>query len=176
MRVVLAILLCLMLAACNGASTAPLEAEDVRAVIVDELGIIAEGINRENPVLASEPVGELFVMGNNIAVRYLDEGWPEGNEGIGFYRAFFEESFDQFDNILQKFEIKDLQITGDVAVAQVQEDFNAVRVDRVPPENVTASSVDFFIFERQDGEWLLIRWDEVPPPPEEGGGEGGGTV
>ena len=170
MRILLAILLCLALCACDGAGTAPLDADAVRALLTDELAIIAEGINREDPVLASQPVGDLFVMGNNIAVRYVDTGW--GGQGIGAFRAFFAASLNVYDNILQKLELTDLEVTGDVAVATVQEDFSAVRIDRAPPENVTASSVEYFIFEREDGAWLLIRWDEIPPPPAEEGGGG----
>jgi len=168
MRILLAMLLCLALAACGGAGTAPLDETAVRALLTDELEIIAEGLNREDPVLASQPVSDLFVMGNNIAVRYLDAGWT--GQGVGSYRAFFDASLAVYDNILQKFELTDLQVTGDVAVARVQQDFSAVRIDRAPPENVTASSEEYFIFEREDGAWLLIRWDEVPPPPEDEGG------
>lgn len=171
MRTLLILLLVLALSACSGGAGAPLDEPGVTALLRQHLQLIAEGVSREDPFLASQPVSELFVMGNNIAVRFRDAGWE--NSGIGAFRSFFATVFDLHENILLELELLEVDIVGDVATAKVKVDFNSVRVDRVPPENVTSSSEDYMLFQREAGAWLLIRWDEVPPPPphDEGSGE-----
>lgn len=165
MRALLACAAILGLSACGGAKTAPVDIAEVRTALDHAIKVIATGIEREDAVLASQPVSERFVMGNNVAVRYLDGGWS--GEGIGKFRTFFDSVFEIHSNISQTFEVRDVNQVGDVAAVRVYNELVSSRVDRTPPENSTAAGWDWFIFERDSGQWLLIGWDEAPEPAPE---------
>ncbi|GEM_PF-2119358 len=169
MRAAIAVVACLALAACGGAATAPLDISEVRAALANSLSLLATGIEREDPLLASQPVSERFVMGGNIAVRYRDEGWS--GEGIGSFRDFFASVFELHANIGQSLTLRDVELIGDVATARVHNEFVSSRVDRVPPENYTAAGWDWLVFEREAAGWLLISWDEAPPAHDMGEAE-----
>jgi len=167
----------LLCSACS-ASSAPLNEDEVHSQILTELEVISTGLEREDALLASQPIDDKFVMGGNVAIRYLDAGWS--GEGVGAYRNFFASAFVTLQNISQEFSIDALDVNGAVATCQITGSFSGVRVDLVPPQNVNASGTDYMTFQRKGGQWLLVRWDEVPPaeppaeePPAEGGeGEG----
>ena len=182
MRYILTILLCLALSACSGSTGTPDDLEAVRAVVLQSLSLLTEGLQREDAALASQPIGERFYMGPNVALRYSGEA--PGGLGIGPFRAYLTGVFAVQANISCQLELLDLQPqpaaaasrsvsgVGDVVWATVQVTFNSVRVDSAPPQNFTAEYTDYFVFERDSGAWLLERWDEVPPPVhDEGGGE-----
>ena len=170
MRYLATIALCLTLVACGNAGTAPLDLESVRAVLLAALDVLNTGVEREDPILASQPISDRFSMNNNIAVRYLDEGWT--GKGAGKFREFFDEVFEIHANIEQQLVLIEVDLQGEVATARVGVDFSSLRVDRTPPENHTASGEDYFIFEREDGSWRLIRWDEaLVMPPQDGGSD-----
>jgi len=162
MRIVVTIATCLVLAACSGARSAPLDIAQVRAALTNEISILATGINREDPLLASQPVSPRFTMDGNIAMRYHQDGWD--GEGIGKFREFFAKVFTVHANIDQRFEIRDVNLTGEVAYVRVYNDFLSSRTDVTPPENYTAAGWDWLVFELDGGQWLLIRWDEAPEP------------
>jgi hypothetical protein len=163
-------LICLALAGCIGSSSVPMDVADVRAALQANLHTLATGIEREDPILASQIVSERFVMNNNIGIRYLDDGWT--GEGIGPFRSFFEKVFEVHANIDQSFELRDVEQVGMVATARVYSELISSRTDRVPPEGYTAAGWDWFIFELQGASWVLIRWDEAPPAHDMGeGGE-----
>jgi hypothetical protein len=172
-----ALLTALAVAAC-GAESAPLEEAQVRDEIINELGILATGIEREDAILASQPIDDEFIMGGNVAIRYLAAGWS--GKGVGSFRSFFAAAFAGMQNISQEFELDAINVNGSVTTCQVTGSFSGVQIDPVPPQNVNASGTDYMTFQRKGGQWLLVRWDEVPPaappveePPAEGEGEGG---
>lgn len=167
-----ATLMCLALAACSSAATAPVDIGEVRAALANSLGIIATGIAREDPLLASQPVSDRFTMGNNVAVRYLDQGWNEQWVGIGKFREFFSGVFEIHANIEQLLTLRDVELIGDVATARVRNEFISSRVDRLPPESFTATGWDWLVFEREAGGWRLISWEEAPAPEPHEMGEG----
>jgi hypothetical protein len=179
MRAIAAIALCCILMACGSTSDVPLDITEVRVALIHQLGILATGINREDPMLASQPISERFRMDNNIAVRYHPDGWKTNDEGVGKFREFFSKAFEIHANIDQRLELRDLELTGEVAAARVWNWFVSSRTDRTPPENFTASGWDWLVFELDSGVWRLISWDEAPEPEPEpvihNGGEGGGT-
>ncbi|MCH7472627.1 hypothetical protein IIA79_06715 [bacterium] len=164
-------LLLIALAACRGASGPPVDYDAVRAAVVSALGIINIGIEREDPILASQPLSELFTMGGNVAIRYSDEIFPEGEgaprSGIALFRGFFADAFEVHANIFHSFTLIELDLSGEVATATVEVEFNSLRVDRNPPENHVASGTDYLVFQLEGGAWRLVSWDEVPPPFEE---------
>lgn len=170
MRATIAILVCAALTACASSATAPLDIDEVRTALEANLDILATGIEREDPLLASQPVSEKFVMGGNIAVRYRDEEWS--GEGIGSFREFFAGVFELHANIGQTLTLRDVELIGDVATARVHNEFVSSRVDRVPPENYTAAGWDWLVFEREAGGWRLISWEEAPAPEPHEMGEG----
>lgn len=180
MRYLLTIVLCLALAACSGSSGTADDLASVRAVALDALALLAEGLQREDTALASQPIGERFAMGPNVG---LWGGEQMAGAGVGPFRAYLVSLFAVNANISCKLVLQDLQPqpdpgkqttgVGDVVWATVKVTFNSVHVSSAPPQNFTAEETDYFVFERDNGAWLLERWDEVPPPPphDEGGGE-----
>lgn len=178
MRTLVTIGLCLLLASCGGSESAPTDIISVRQVLEQEVGILALGINRENAVLASQPVSDRFVMGNNIAVRYIDRNWD--GRGIAAFRNFFGGGDGVFAfnaNIEQTLTLTDIELQGDeLAATIVLSSFSSVRVDRTPPEIIPPPIEpwrDQLVFQREGGAWRLISWDEAPLPPEHDEGEGG---
>ncbi len=170
--------MCLLLAACGGSLSAPTDIIAVRAVLEQEVALLALGLSREDALLASQPVSDRFVMGNNIAVRYIDRNWD--GRGIAAFRVFFGGSDGVFAfnaNIEQTLELTDVELQGDeLAAAIVLSSFSSVRVDRTPPEIVPPPIEpwrDQLVFQREGGAWRLISWDEAPLPPEHDAGEGG---
>jgi hypothetical protein len=154
-----------VLAACSSAQVAPFDIADVRANLENAVSIVETGFNREDPILASQPVGSSFTMDGNVAVRYRDGGWNSGWVGIGKFREYCNGVFGVHANIIMEMTVTDVMMTGDLATAIVQVDFYSMRSDRTPPENHTASGIDYLVFERDTGSWLLRRWEEKPPPP-----------
>ncbi|MCC7478118.1 hypothetical protein IT575_06615 [bacterium] len=161
----LAALPLLALCAC-GSSTAPLDDSGVQVLLERQISIVAEGIEREDAILASQPVGALFSMGGNVALRYGTATFPPAGisetRGLRPFRTFFAEAFKQNANITQSFEVSDFELNGDVATLTVTSTFNATRVDLVPPQNTTAELEDFMVFQREGGTWRLVNWDQVP--------------
>ncbi len=160
-----AAVLLLVLQACSS-SGAPTGEEEVRSLLETQLSIVAEGIEREDAILASQPVGSLFSMGANVALRYGSTTFPPAGisevRGLRPFRTFFAEAFKQNANITQSFEVTDFEVNGDVATLTVTSTFNATRVDSVPPSNTTAELEDYMVFQREEGTWRLINWDQVP--------------
>lgn len=169
MRVFITICCCLILASCGKSRIAPLEIGHVRKAIAESLNVINMGIVREDEILASQPVHDLFEMDDNIAIRYRDQEWGD-KPGQTEFRKFFRVVFENHANIYHTLTLLDVELTGDVATARVDVAFSTTRVDRTPPEGYVAEGTDLFIFERVAGQWLLIKWDEapIPPPHDEG--------
>ncbi|MEZ5338198.1 MAG: hypothetical protein R3F46_08005 [bacterium] len=167
-----AMLLAMLVSACAGSETAPLEIEGVRAVILENIDIIEAGINGEDVFLASQPVGAQFTMDNNVAVRYASE-WKE--VGTGAFRNFWSGVFISDANIEFTLELSGLELVGDIATAHCSSDYKSQRPDIVPPEVRVSTDSDYLQFERVRGQWLLRRWelrtDEDPPVEAEDGGE-----
>lgn len=178
MRTILITMLCLALSACGGAATAPVDIAAVRLLLEQDIAIIALGINREDAVLTSRPVSDRFIMGGNIAVRYLDQGWD--GRGISAFRTFFggrDGVFDTHANIEQTLVLVDVALQGgELAEATVLSSFSSVRTDKSPPEIVPPPIEpwrDLLVFQREGGAWRLINWDEAPLPDPHDEGEGG---
>ncbi|MBN2080572.1 hypothetical protein JW859_00040 [bacterium] len=168
-KLVATIAVVILLTGCSGSPT-PTEISDVRAALEASLYKLAVAIEREDPILASQVASERFVMGDNIAVRYSDDGWS--GEGIGAFRSFFDGVFTVHANISQTFELRDVEQVGDVATARVYNELVSSRTDRTPPEGYVAAGWDWFIFERVGKNWLLINWDEASNPAEHEMGDG----
>lgn len=165
MRHLLTFALCLTLAACSSAQVSPFDIADVRATLENAVSIVETGFNREDPILASQPIAASFTMDGNVAVRYRDGGWKSEWQGIGSFRTFCNDVIETHANIIMEMTVTDVMMTGDLATAVVQVDFYSMRADRTPPENHTASGLDYMVFERETGSWLMRRWEEKPPPP-----------
>lgn len=177
MRVIATTAFCLLLSACGVSQTAPTQIAAVRALLLQEVAIIALGINREDPILASQPVSDRFLMGPNVASRYRDQ--PFDGRGVAAYRVFFGGTDGVFAvnaNIEQTLALTDVELQGiDLAAAVVFSNFSSVRVDKTPPEIVPPQIEpwrDLLVFQREGGAWRLISWDEAPLPPHDAG-EGG---
>jgi hypothetical protein len=149
----------LLLCAC-GASGTPVDEASVQAVLEQHLAVIANGIVREDPVLASQPASASFTMGANPGVRYLDSGWS--GTGVQAFRNYWEAVVGLYENISINLEIKSLDVNGDVATAVVDSKFSAVKMSSVPPESVTADGHDYMIWQLEPKGWRLIMWDEAP--------------
>lgn len=158
----LAVILVLTLCSC-GASVGPLEESEVRASILGSLKQVDSGIEREDAFLASAPAGELFRMNNNIAVRYSDGNF-EGS-GPDALRGVYSKAFNRHANILHTMTLTELVVSGEVATATVEVEFNSLREDKVPPENFTSTSTDILVFTLDHGKWKIRSWEE--PPVEE---------
>jgi hypothetical protein len=157
----------LMLCSCS-ASSAPLETTAVQAVLEQHLAVMANGIVREDPLLASQPVSESFTMGANVGVRYREAGW-EGS-GVQAFRNYWDSVASLYQNISINFELKSLDVNGEVATAVVASRFSGVKVSATPPESFTADGYDYLIWQLEPKGWRLIKWDEAPaaeePPAE----------
>lgn len=176
MRLITTACLCLLLTACGVSQTAPTQIADVRELLTHEVAIIALGINREDPILASQAVSDNFSMGGNVATRYVSQGWS--GVGVAAFRVFFNDAFTINANIEQTMELTDVELQGtDLAAAIVYTNFSSVRVDKTPPEIVPPQIEpwrDIMVFQREGGAWRLINWDWQPLPPHDEGE--GGTV
>jgi len=153
---------------CSGSHTVPTDVLGVRQVLQESLNLMAFGFEQEDYFLASQPVSERFTMNNNVAVRYHPDGWGEV-QGVGKFREFLLKVFELHANIEQQFEITGVELNGELANANTNVIFNSARTDTVPPEAHTAPGEDLFIFEKENGAWKLIRWDEQPEHPEDHG-------
>ena len=163
-------LLCLLACSCSGSETAPVEIDEVRRVILQNIDIIEAGINGEDVFLASQPVSDQFTMDNNVATRYFNE-WQ--GEGVGAFRNFWSNVFIEDANIEFVLEMEGLELSGDIATALCTTDYTSQRPDIVPPEVKVATDNDYLQFERVRGRWLLRRWELRPEPDmhDEGSGE-----
>jgi hypothetical protein len=149
----------LLLVGCS-ASAGPLTDAEIRSSVLAALAEIDAGIEREDPFLASNPAADLFRMNNNIALRYT--GGEFSNSGPAALRNLFSSAFDLHANILHEITLLDLTISGEVATAATEVEFNSLRVDRVPPENFTSTSRDTLVFVLERGNWKVLNWDETP--------------
>ena len=159
MRRYITLTLLLLLTAC-GASAGPQTEAEIQAAVLAALVELDTGIEREDPFLASHPAAEQFRMSNNIAVRYTDGEFS--NSGPAALRGLFSTAFALHANILHETTLQDFVINGDVATATVEIQFNSLRVDKVPPENFTATSSDILVFILERGNWKILAWDETP--------------
>jgi hypothetical protein len=127
------------------------------------LDVLTAGIDSSDPVLASEPIGEHFFMGGNVATRYtVDWDTNESAPAVGRFRIFFDNAFARLVNTRQQFTVSSVDVNGALATVNVQSRFDAVRTDSTPAENVTYDTADYMLFELQNGSWRLVRWDEQP--------------
>jgi len=164
MRNLVLTICCVALTGCGSARTAPVDLDTVRAALSAALQQLDTGINREDPLLASQVIGKSFVMGSNISIRYLDAPW-EGQGPVTF-QDFFQAVFTNHANIFHQLVLTDIELAGDIAIARVQVQFNSTRIDRSPPESNFADGEDLCVFQREQGSWLLIDWSEAPPLPD----------
>jgi hypothetical protein len=149
------------LAGC-GASSAPPGPVELRDLLNSELTRLATGLERQDALLAAEPIDDDFGMQNNVAARYSDANWS-GSGPSGFL-AFLNNVFNLHANIQVSLEMSDLQQTGDLATATVHVVWNSTRTDAVPPGHYTADNVDYFFFRRRAAGWRLLHWQETPAP------------
>ena len=149
------------LAGC-GASSSPLDPVQLRGLLSSELTILATGLERQDPQLASEPINDNFSMDNNVAVRYQDTAWA--GTGPSAFLTFVNSVFTLQANITVSLDLQDVQQTGDVATATVHVVWNSTRTDSVPPGHYTSDSTDYFFFRRRAAGWRLLRWQETPAP------------
>ena len=156
----IAIFALMMLTACSSGGRDADAASAVRAA----LNVLAAGLSSEDPILASEPIGQQFFLGSEVASRYTFE-WDanEGTPAVGRFRTFFSDAFARFANVQQQFTVEDVETNGSLATVRVESRFDAIRIDSTPALNVTFSTTDYMLFELQAGGWRLIRWDEQPP-------------
>ena len=167
---ILTSILLLLLLGCGSSTTAPLEADAVRSVILANLAIIEAGFNSEDIFLASQPISDQFTLDNNVATRY-GQPWPEADRGPGKFRDYLNFVFQLNANIEFSLVLTDLDLSGDIATAHCSTDYASQRPDVIPPEIQVATTDDFLQFEREGGRWLLRRW-EVQPEPVHDEGEG----
>ena len=163
--IMLSVLLSMFVAGCaEGDSTDP--QSDVLVSVRSALEILQAGFDRENETLVSQSAGSRFVLGGNVSIRYSDVAFS--GSGQAAMRSFFGGAFDTLANVEQELEIREVNVIGDVAIAQVDTTFTALRLDRTPAENIIFSGVDYMLFEREAGGWRLMRWDDnasnVPTP------------
>ena len=164
-RVLLLALLVAGLSSCGG-STAPLDPIQLRSLLTQELLIISTGIERQDPLLASQPLDNDFHMDDNVAIRYQDSAWGGPDvKGPAPFLAFLNKVFGLHANIVMTLELSDVQQTGDLATASVHVVWNSTRTDNVPPGHYTADDHDYFFFRRRAEGWRLLRWQETPAPP-----------
>lgn len=169
MILISALVCSVLLGGCAGSGTAPLQIDEVRAVILHNLSIIQTGINAEDIFLASQPVSGQFTMDNNVATRYSFE-WI--GVGVGEFRNYWNWVFIDNANIEFTIELISLELSGDIATALCTTDYAAQRPDVVPAEIKVATDSDYLQFERSGGRWLLRRWEVSSEPIH---GEGAGT-
>ena len=159
MRTIAVITALLILCSCGG-GTAPLDASAVRGVLEHHLAVLANGIVREDPLLTSQPVSERFTMGENVGVRYRNNGW-EGR-GVQDFRDYWEAVFNIYENLSINFTIESLDVNGEVATAVVSSNFSGVKVNTTPPESFTADGFDYMIWQLEDRGWRLLTWELAP--------------
>ncbi len=159
MQKLLVLLVVLLLCACGGGN-APVTAVEVQGVLATHLAVIANGIVREDPLLASQPISERFLMGDNVGVRYRDAGW-EGR-GVQSFRDYFNAVFAVSENLSINFSILSLDVNGEVATAVVTSTCSGVKVGATPPESFTADGYDYMIWQLEARGWRLITWDVAP--------------
>jgi hypothetical protein len=154
----LVLLVVLFLSACSAGSSDTDADSAVRAALLR----ITTGINREDVLLASQPVSSRFQIGANVRSRYSAADWNSGNPGDAEFRGFFGAALLTLANVQQSMEITDLDVQGEVATAHVDAGFDALRILPAPAENVTYRTSDVLVFELEGGSWRLVSWDEVP--------------
>lgn len=159
LRTLLTAALILLAAGC-GSSSAPVVNPNVRQVLESHLAILANGIVREDALLASQPISERFQMGNNVAVRYRNNEW-EGR-GIQRFRDYWDSVFDITENISITFEIEDDDLNGEVVTTIVNVEYSGVLTNRTPPESTTATGRDYLVWQLERDGWRLISWAEAP--------------
>ena len=161
MRNLLTTCVCLLLLAACSSGGAPTETPEVRGVVETHLAVLANGIVLENSSLASQPVSERFIMGDNVGTRYRDNGWD--GRGVQDFRDYWDSVFKVHENISINFIIESLDVNGEVATAVVSSKYSGVKVNTTPPESFTADGFDYMIWQLEDRGWRLITWEEAPP-------------
>jgi hypothetical protein len=157
----LAICLLLLLASCTSGGGGA----DADSTIAAALTVLSAGINAEDAILASQPIGDDFFLATNVSSRYTSFAWDtnQTTPAVGRFRVFFADAFTHFANPRQQFTVIDVDVNGSIATVEVEARFDAVRTDVTPAENITFSTTDYMLFELQGGNWRLVRWDELPP-------------
>src|SRR5687768_2667800 len=106
--------LCIILVLCVSCSTGG--SADPEAAIRDALALLATGIDREDPILASTPIGTNFFLDPNVASRYGGQWSTETNRPAqGRFREFLNLAFQGVNNTSQTFTIETVDVNGDIA-------------------------------------------------------------
>jgi hypothetical protein len=150
----------LLLCGCSSSGGAATDEQAVREAVLAVLNTLELGIERGDVSLASQGISDQFVLGGNAGLRYSDTAWS--GSGVPAFRAFFNSSFLTRVNVQQDFTLVTLDVSGELAQALAGSSYNATRIDRVPPEAVTAASQDLLVFRREGGAWRLVSWDVAP--------------
>jgi hypothetical protein len=157
---VIVVMAATLLCSCSSSGGGPTDQQAVREAVLAVLNTLELGIERGDASLASQGISDQFVLGGNAGLRYSDLPWS--GVGIPALRAFFNASFLTRANVQQDFILVNLDVTGELAQALVDSAYNATRIDRVPPEAVTAASRDLLVFRREGVAWRLVSWDVAP--------------
>lgn len=128
------------------ALAAAITAEDAGA-----FGSIASGLLTLDPAIAMR-----FKCTSTLAVP------PSIGTSFG---PFLSEVFSQNANLAVGITVNSLDITGEVAVAELSFTLAAAYILSLPPENYVAQGADESVWEFDGNNWRLVTWREKPAPP-----------
>jgi hypothetical protein len=167
--VALLILLPVMLAGCMSGSTSPLapggggDTSAQTAAVEQAVTNLARDIQTEDLNAMRDLFSSLFTLDSNLALRFpttsttSDSPYATSDE-----IAFFNDFFQQNENITCTLAVSEVVITGSVATVHAHFTLSSLYILDVPPTTYQAEGDDLMVYAVSDGQWKLTTWQADP--------------
>jgi hypothetical protein len=108
----------------------------------------------------------LLTLDPAIAMRFKCTSTLSDPPSIGTsFGPFLSEVFSQNANLVVGITVNSVEISGEVAVAELSFTLAATYILALPPENYEAQGTDDSVWEFDGSNWRLVTWREKPAPP-----------
>jgi len=161
--------LLLATASCMSGSKSPFApsagGEDAARIqaVEQAVAMISSAIGREDLNALRDAVSPLYSLDGNLALRFYTKSTTGDNPSApANEEEFFNDFFEQNENISFSLTPVSVTVTGNVATARVEFALSAVYILDVPPTTYQAESSDVMVFAVEDGRWKLTSWQADP--------------
>lgn len=131
-----------------------------------QVSSLAAALTAEDTGAFNSIASGLLTLNPAIAMRFMCASTLAEPPSIGTsFGPFLSEVFSQNANLAVGISVNSVEITGEVAVAELNFTLAATYILSLPPEDYGAQGTDESVWEFDGSNWRLVTWREKPAPP-----------
>ncbi len=134
---------------------------NVKNALVQTIALVERAIVEEDPNLASNQVADIFRMDGLVAFRFRRSNAPAQPSPQTNIASLFNDFYRDNENVIIDLSVTKVTQNGDLATADLEFHLSATYVLESPPINYFVDALDRITFQREQGAWKVIAWEEV---------------